>query len=229
VGAFDCSDPAAGGSKQSLFNARLNLGPSGTNLGAWVAAYGAQQANYIIAASKDSAKVLLVTDPEFTTLHYIDQGFRRTVARSHTKIADTLEITAADFTNGQLVPKIQAALLQHPEVDWIRSPYSFATTLGVIPALGPRAGSMDVMGGEGYEPEIDLLRAGKLTAANVVSADWESWAAIDALNSTFRHEAPPDSGFGWIMVDHDHNLPASGTPVPSFDYRAAFEKAWGVS
>jgi ribose transport system substrate-binding protein len=229
VGAFDCSDPAAGGGKQSLFDARLNFGAASKNIGAWVADYGAQQANYIVAATKNRAKVLLVTDPEFTTLHYLDQGFRRAIAKSgHSKIASTLEITAADFTNGQLVPKIQAALLQHPDVDWIRSPFTFATTLGVIPALGARAGQVDVMGGEGYAPEIDLLRAGKITAVNVVSADWESWAAIDAINSTFRHEAPVDSGFGWIMVDSRHNLPASGQPEPSIDYEAAFAKAWGV-
>jgi ribose transport system substrate-binding protein len=100
--------------------------------------------------------------------------------------------------------------------------------LGVIPALGARAGTIDVMGGEGYEPEIDLLRAGKITAVNVVSAAWESWAAIDAINSVFRHEAPVDSGFGWIMTDRRHNLPASGLPEPSVDYEAAFTKAWGV-
>jgi ribose transport system substrate-binding protein len=229
VGAFDCSDPAAGGDKQSLFNARLNFGPSSKNVGAWVAGYGTQQANYIIAATKNRAKVLLVTDPEFTTLHYLDQGFRRTIAKSkHSTIAGTLEITAADFTNGQLVPKLQGALLQHPDANWIRSPFTFATTLGVIPALGARAGKIDVMGGEGYAPEIDLLRAGKITAVNVVSAEWESWAAIDAINSVFRHEAPVDSGFGWTMTDRKHNLPASGGPEPSIDYKAGFEKAWGV-
>jgi ribose transport system substrate-binding protein len=229
VGAFDCDDPAAGGDKESLFDAKLDLGPSGRNVGAWVAAYGATQANYMIAKTGDAAKVLLVTDPEFTTLHYIDEGFRRTISRSKgSTIVSTLQITSADFVNGQLVPKIQAELVKHPDVNWIRSPFTYATTLGVVPALGAGSADVDVMGGEGYEPEIDLIRAGRVTASNVVSADWESWAAIDAINSTFRHEAPVDSGLGWIMTDRRHNLPPSGTPEPSIDYRAAYEKAWGV-
>jgi ribose transport system substrate-binding protein len=229
VGAFDCSDPAAGGSDRDLFNARINFGPKVKNVGAWVAAYGDAQANYVIAKSKNQAKVLLVTAPEFTTLHYIDQGFRRTIRRSKgSEIVSTVEVTTADFVNNQLVPKIQAELLRHPDVDWVRSPFAYATTLGVVPALGSRASGIDVMGGEGTAPEIDLVRSGKITATNVVSLEWESWAVIDTVNSVFRGEEPVDSGFGWVMTDRDHNLPPSGLPQPTFDYKAAYEKAWGV-
>jgi ribose transport system substrate-binding protein len=229
IGAFDCSDPAAGGSDRDLFDARINFGAKVKNVGAWVAAYGDAQANYVIAKSKNQAKVLLVTAPEFTTLHYIDQGFRRTIRRSKgSEIVGTVEVTTADFVNNQLVPKIQAELLRHPDVDWVRSPFAYATTLGVVPALGSRASGVDVMGGEGTEPEIDLVRNGKVTATNVVSLEWESWAVIDTVNSVFRGEKPVDSGFGWVMTDRDHNLPSSGLPEPTFDYKAAYEKAWGV-
>lgn len=229
IGAFDCDDPQAGGARRGLFNATINLGPGVKSIGAWVAAYGAQQANYMIADSKNSAKIMLVTAPEFTTLHYIDQGFRRTISRSGgSKIVSTLQLASADFVNGQLVPKIQAELLRHPEVTWIRSPFTFATTLGVVPALGADASPPKVMGGEGYQPEIDLLRDGRITAVNVVSAAWESWAAIDSLNSAFRNEKPVDSGFGWIMTDRNHNLPPTGQPEPAYDYETAYRKAWGV-
>jgi ribose transport system substrate-binding protein len=221
---------AAGGGKESLFNAKINLGVSAKNVGAWVARYGADQANYIIAKSKNTAKVLLITAPEFTTVHYLDEGFRPTIAKAKgSKIVSTLEIAGADFLNNQLIPKIQAELLRHPEVNWIRSPFTYATTLGVIPALGSSASKIDVMGGEGSAPELDLLRAGKITATNVASGGWESWAAIDALNSVFRHEKPADSGFGWIMTDPQHNLPASGTLEPTIDYKAAYRKAWGIT
>jgi ribose transport system substrate-binding protein len=229
IAAFDCSDPAAGGSDQDLFNAKINLGPEAKTIGAWVAAYGDAQANYVVAKSKNRAKVLLVTGPEFTTLHYIDQGFRRTIRRSkRSEIVSTLDITTADFVGNQLVPKIQAELLRHPEVNWVRSPFAYATTLGVVPALASRTSSVDVMGGEGTEPEMDLLRSDKITATNTVSTEWESWAAVDSINSVFRGEKPVDSGFGWIMADHDHNLPPTGVPKPAIDYKAAYEKAWGV-
>jgi len=91
-----------------------------------------------------------------------------------------LDITTADLTNNQLVPKIQAELLRHPEADWIRSPYTYATTLGIVPALGTRSGDIRVMGNEGFEPELDLIRTGKVTAVNVFFSDWAAWAGIDA-------------------------------------------------
>jgi ribose transport system substrate-binding protein len=229
ISAFDCSDPAAGGANKYMFNASINYGASGKTSGAFVASYGTDQANYIIAKSNNKAKVLLITGPEFTALHYVDKGFRDTIGSSHgSTIVSTLNITLADFLNSQLVTNIEAELLRHPDVNWIRSPFTYATTLGVIPALGSRAASVDVMGGEGYAPEIDLLRAGKITAVNVIPAGWESWAAIDTLNSAFRREKPADAGFGWTMTDRGHNLPVSGMPEPSFDYKTAYEKAWGV-
>ena len=140
----------------------------------------------------------------------------------------TLEVTTADFTSGRLVGKIQAELLRHPEVTWIKSPFTFATTLGIVPALGPNPHRIDVMGGEGLEPELDLLRAGKITAVNVFPSEWFGWAAVDTLNSVFRKEAPAPSGLGWILADATHNLPASGPARLPVDFQAQYEKVWGA-
>jgi ribose transport system substrate-binding protein len=230
IGAFDCNDPAGGGDKRGYFNSRINFGAGGKNLGAWVASYGVDQANYIIAKSNDKANVLLITAPEFTTFHYTDEGFRKTIAKARgSKIVSTLDITNNDFGTNQVMPKIQAELLRHPEVNWIRSPFAFATTIGVVPALGSDTSKIDVMGGEGSQDELDLIREGKIAAAAVATPAWGAWAAIDSLNSVFRHEKPVDSGFGWVMTDRTHNLPASGDFVPAIDYQAAYRKAWGIS
>ena len=97
-----------------------------------MASYGADQANYIVSKSKNRARIIMISDPEFITLVYTDQGFERTIAKSGgSKIVSKLEIAAADFGVGaDLVAKIQAELLSHPEATWIRSPYTYATTLG---------------------------------------------------------------------------------------------------
>jgi ribose transport system substrate-binding protein len=229
IGSFDCDDPLGGGDAKGLFTTRLNFGPRGQDLGKLVESYGEDQANYIIAASENAAKVILLTDPEFTTLRYTDRGFTKTIRQSKgSKIVSRLEITTADFTNGKLVPKIQAELVKHPEATWIRSPYTYVTTLGIVPALGTRAGSIDIMGGEGSQDELDILRAGKITAVNIFPAAWEGWAAIDTMNSSFRGSEPVDSGLGWVLADRDHNVPASGPYEPPIDFRAAFRKVWGV-
>ena len=231
LGSFDCDDPLGGGAKKGLFSAEINFGPRGDDLPELVASYGADQANYIVSKSKNRARIIMISDPEFITLVYTDQGFERTIAKSGgSKIVSKLEIAAADFGVGaDLVAKIQAELLSHPEATWIRSPYTYATTLGVVPALGSQSGKIDVMGGEGHEPELDLLRDGKITAVNIFAADWEGWAAIDTMNSVFRKTPPVDSGLGWVMADAEHNVPASGPFDPRTDYRSQYRKAWAVT
>ena len=228
VGAFDCDDPHGGGAKRGLFSAQISFGPRGEDLGALVSRYGVDQGNYIVAKSKNRAKIIDIQDPEFTTLFYTDRGFRKAIARSGgSEIVATVEITTADFVKNTLVSKIQAELLRHPEADWIRSPYTYTTTLGVVPALGGDS-TIDVMGGEGFEPELDLIRAGRITAVNIFSSEWAAWAGIDTMNSVFRDEAPVDSGLGWAVADEDHNVPPSGPYVPPIDYEAQYRKAWGV-
>jgi ribose transport system substrate-binding protein len=85
------------------------------------------------------------------------------------------------------------------------------------------------MGGEGFKPELDLLRQGKFTAVNVISSSWTGWSSIDTMNSVFLKKPPVDSGIGWTIADKDHNVPASGEIIPSVDYKSAYKKAWGVS
>jgi ribose transport system substrate-binding protein len=229
IGAFDCNDPHGGGAKKGLFSARLNFGPRGKNLGALVAAYGRDEANYIVAKSNNTAKILDISDPEFTTLYYTRQGFKDTIARSHgSQIVSSLDITTADFANFSLTAKIQAELLRHPEINWIRSPYTYATTLGVVPALGANPKNIAVMGGEGFAPELDLVRAGKITAVDIFSSTWLAWAGIDTMNSVFRHEKPAVVGVGTVLADRQHNLPPSGGYEPTIGFRSEYRAAWGV-
>ena len=84
------------------------------------------------------------------------------------------------------------------------------------------------MGGEGFAPELDLIRKGTVTAANVISSDWTGWASVDTMNSLFLKQKPVDSGIGWTITDKTHNLPASGEFVPPVDYKSSYKKAWGV-
>jgi ribose transport system substrate-binding protein len=228
-GSFDCDDPHGGGAKKGLFSADINLEPQATSTADFARGYGADQASYVIAASKNRARILVLNDPEFTTLYYTNDGFQKTIGRAHgAKIVSTLDVTTADFTSGRLVGKIQAELLRHPEVTWIKSPFTFATTLGIVPALGANPHGIDVMGGEGLESELDLLRAKRITAVNVFPSEWFGWAAVDTLNSVFRKEAPAPSGIGWILADATHNLPASGPAKLPVDFQAQYQKVWGT-
>ena len=140
-----------------------------------------------------------------------------------------------EFAGAELGPNLQqkatSALLQHPEANVVKSPYTSATLLGIAPAVkqSGRAGKLYVMGGEGFAPELDLLRAGQgVNAVNIAPSDWTGWAAVDTMNSLFTGKPIADSGLGWQLVDKDHNLTGSGPFVPAVDFKGVYKKAWGA-
>jgi len=233
VYSFDCDDPRADPKNVSapLFSAIVNYGPKAADVAAFTKSYGADQANYIIADSNNEAKIIEITAPEFTVLNYTSDGFKERIQQSGgAEIVSTLQGFQADLLNGQLATKIQAEILKHPEATWVKSPFTYVTTMGVAPSLGAQAGKLKVMGGEGFVEELTLIHEGKVTAVNVISSEWNGWAAVDVINSVFRKEKPADSGIGWTMVDKDHGLPPQDQAFqPPVDFRAAYRKAWGVS
>ena len=142
----------------------------------------------------------------------------------------TLDITQEDILDGNVKTKIQSEILRYPQANWIKSPFTYATTIGIVPALGANPNHLSVMGGEGFHDELDLVRQGKITATNAISSNWTGWAAVDTLNSVFDHQKSADSGIGWTLVDATHNLPTDPNEdfTPLVDYKAEYKKAWGV-
>lgn len=231
--AYDCNDPRAGKGGQPLFSANINYGPEAAkNFGAFAEQYGFAQGQAAIAATNGHAKVVFFNSPTTTVLYYTGTGFLNAIKQcSGCKV-----VANVSFTGLQLGPQLQqmaaSVLLQHPEANVVKSPYTSATLLSIAPAVNAsgRASDLYVMGGEGFQPELDLLRSHQgVNAAMIAPSDWTGWAAVDTMNSLFRHEAPAFSGLGWQLVDATHNLPASGPWDSPVDFKAAYEKAWGIS
>jgi ribose transport system substrate-binding protein len=225
---YDCNDPAENAGSP-LFSSVINFqNLPERSLGAFAESYGRDQANYIISSSSNKARILLLNDPEFTVLKYTAAGFADQIKHSGgAQVVDTLNFTTADL-GAKLTQEIQAELLKHPEVTWIKSPYTYATILSVVQAISNQPGRYSVMGGEGYQPELDLIRSGKITAVNYIDSNWVGWAAIDTMNSVFTHTPTHNSGIGWVLIDATHNLPASGPFQDPINFIAEYKRAWGV-
>ena len=231
--AYDCNDPYAGKGGSPLFSAYINYGPvANKNLGAFAEQYGFAQGQAVIAATGGHANVVFFNDPTVTVLHYTGQGFLNAIKQcSGCKVVANVDFNGLDL-GPQLQQKASSVLLQHPEANAVKSPYTAATLLSIAPAVAfsGRASDLYVMGGEGFEPELDLLRNHQgVNAAMISPSDWTGWAAVDTLNSLFRGEKPAFSGLGWQLVDQNHNLPSSGPWQSPIDFKSAYEKAWGVS
>ena len=230
--AFDCNDPMFGTGGEALFSGVINYGAKAQDIDKFTESYGADQADAIIAATEGKAKVILFNDSEFTVLKYTAKGFKDEMA----KCGGCSIVAEVDFKAAELGPNLQqkaaSILLQHPQANAVKIPYTAAALLGISPAIAasPKASSLYVMGGEGFAPELDLIRTNKgLSAVNIISSEWVGWAAVDTLNSLFLGQTPADSGIGWTLADAKKNIPPSGEFVPPIDFKAAYKKAWGLS
>jgi ribose transport system substrate-binding protein len=230
--AYDCDDPYSGKGGQRLFSGYINYGPvANKNLGAFAEKYGYAQGQAAIAATDGKAKVIFFNDTQVTVLHYTGQGFLNAIKQCK----DCEVVKNIDFTGLQLGPQLlqtaASAILQHPEANVVKSPFTAATLLSIAPAVlqSGRANGLYVMGGEGFADELNLLRNHQGVNAVMISpSDWTGWAAVDSMNSLFQNKKPAYSGLGWQLVDATHNLPGSGAWVPPVDFKAIYLKAWGV-
>jgi len=232
--SYDCNDPYAGKpGTPPLWTGYPNYGAAANkNLGAFAEQYGFAQGQAAIAATHGQAKVVFFNDLEATVLYYTGTGFKNAIKQcSGCKIVDEVDFKGLDL-GPTLQQRAATAILQHPEANVVKSPFTAATLLSIAPAVqqSGRASKLYVMGGEGFQPELDLIRnhAG-VNAVMISPSDWTGWAAIDTMNSLFRHEKPAFSGLGWQLVDPTHNMPASGPWVSPVDFKAIYKKAWGVS
>lgn len=231
--AYDCNDPLVGGTGgKALFAGYTNYGAAANkNLGAFAEQYGFAQGQAAIAATGGKAKVLFFNDPEATVLKYTGRGFLNAIHQcAQCKVLADVEFKGLDL-GPTLQQRAASVLLQHPDANVVKSPFTAATLLSIAPAVqqSGRASKLYVMGGEGFQPELDLLRNHQGVNAVMISpSDWTGWAAVDTLNSLFQGKKPAYSGLGWQLVDATHNLPSSGPWVSPIDFKAAYKKAWGI-
>jgi ribose transport system substrate-binding protein len=203
-----------------------------TDYSALLRILGAAKADWIIARTHGLARVVQLKEDEFLVLKYIREGFEQELATCKTcQIVKTVDFTLADYGSG-LSQKVQGAILQHPEANAVLVPYDTAM-LAVAPAIleSGRSDKLEVMGGEGFPTNIQLIRDNKgQDGACGSSAPWLGYAAVDTLNSVFHGQAPQDSGVGVTLIDREHNLPPQGKGFESkVDFRSAYLKAWGIA
>jgi ribose transport system substrate-binding protein len=228
INGFDCDDPGSpAGVGKSGFSADIQPGGGLTPDEFWKQD-GSDMAKVAIADSHNTAKIISVESDGLAVEVWQHRGFDSTIESSGgSKIVDKVTFTTADFVTGRLTTMVEAALTKHPEATYIKSTFSASTIANVIPAIRASHSKIKVLGGEGLQSELALVRSGQLLATDTTPSAWFGWAAVDTVNSLFRHAKPHDSGLQWVTVMKD-NVPASG-PVEAADYQSAYRKSWGLT
>ncbi|MGN6606513.1 MAG: sugar ABC transporter substrate-binding protein [Jatrophihabitans sp.] len=228
TGAYDCNDPRTGGHAQ--FDGEPYPNDARKTIAAYAAAWGRAKADWVIDKTNGKAVALSIHQTDAFFGADIASAFDREMATCAACKVIKVDTSGTELLTGALPPKISQALLQHPDINAIHTIFDSVPPLGVAQAV-VRSGhksSIAVIGGEGFPANLQLIRsdAGQ-NAAVATDPEWQGWAAADELNRIFAGQATVAEGYGFLLVDASHNLPASGALASRVDFKAAYEKVWG--
>lgn len=223
--SLDCSQSKEG--DESLFDGKVTYttgdGPS------WSRAFGAAQANWIIAKTQGKAKTILFKQDDIQTGVFLREGFEKDFAACTTcEVVHEVEFTLSD-AGPKLQQKAEQALLQAPDANSVVVGYDDLMTAGVQAAIqaSGRKDDLLVVAGGGYEQNMDMVRKNTGQDAGYISEiAWEGYAAADAMNRALAGVEIKSSGNGVGLFDADHNLGTSGPAKVPVDYPALYKKAW---
>ncbi|MFT4008697.1 MAG: substrate-binding domain-containing protein [Nocardioidaceae bacterium] len=239
VNSFDCNDPLVDSSGPQLFDGE-NLAAGGKTYADYLdTVFAPAQADYAITATEGKAKVIMLTENDIVVTQHLAKGFEDELEKcTSCEIVKEVPITLNDLVGGKLQEKVSAALTQHPEANAVYAQYDATILLGVGQAVvAANRPDLISIGTEGLEPNIALIKEGKgQTVAFGSAAMRAGWVAIDGLNRLFSGEKIVDSGMGMQLITKDQ-LPVDPPYYDGnfddqgklrVDYRAAYEKIWGV-
>ena len=194
---------------------------------------GQLMADFVIADSNASAKVLVQDVPAFAVLKAYGDGFKSTLKTGcQACTVSSLDLAPAQLANNGVVPAIVSALQKDKSVKYLVATDG-AFLNGINTAL-KAAGLKDIkiVGGS---PDINNLKAlqnGSQTAWTAAAEDQYGWVALDIIGRKLNGQtiAPADGGRSTIIATKDNTTTtaASGLDAPA-DYRDQYKKLWGLS
>lgn len=220
--SFDCDDPSYTEKSPALYTEVVNVGK---DLPSYFEEYGRVKADYAIAETDGKFKAINIVAPEYQSLQQINKGFVEQVEKcAECEIIETLEIPATQLATGEAAQRIETALGKNPDATVLNIPYD-AMTLTVAQTLAGHE-DMLILGFEGFEPNIELIKQGVQDLALPYEGSFSGWAAADTLNRYFAGETEfPPQGVGYQLIDIE-NAPKSGPAVATVDYKPIYEEVW---
>jgi ribose transport system substrate-binding protein len=230
VGSLDCDAKVYGTGEASLFIPfeALAAAKSGEE---YNLEWGRHQAGTVIDQTKGEAKV--ITAPyEAASGELVEQGWKEELEKCPgCEIVGEVPWNATELVNGTMAKNMETALLRYPEANAVLSQFDVTDEVLAKPVLDAgRAASTPVMGGEAGASVQALIREekGYSGTAGAIDLTQMGWAAIDTINRYLRHQPTVPEAVGFGLVDSEHLSPGEGGYLSPLNYKAAYEKIWGV-
>ena len=194
---------------------------------------GELMADYVIADSNATAKVLVEDIPAFAVLKAFGDGLKSKLKSGCSACTVTpLDNAPAQLANNGVVPSIISALQKDKSIKYLAATDG-AFLNGINTAL--KAAGLNDIKIVGGSPDINNLQAlqnGSQTAWTAAAEDQYGWVALDIIGRKLNGQAiaPADGGRSTIVATKENTTTtaASGLDAPA-DYRDQYKKLWGLS
>jgi ribose transport system substrate-binding protein len=195
---------------------------------------GKLAANVDIAGGNGHPNTLFVTEKDVAC----DSARGKAFTAEYKKLCPSCQLTELDYdgtTMQQSLPKqLQAALVQHPNVDWIQAVFDGAASIAVTQVQqSGKQSKISVVGLDGNAPNIQLIRDGDVQKYDIALAQEEDgWQAVDAAARVYSGQ-PVDYNIpvNFLLVSSKNvgQIPSSNVWPGSPNYPAYFAKLWNQS
>jgi ribose transport system substrate-binding protein len=193
---------------------------------------GNELANYVIADSNDSASVLFVTVPAYTTFVPVQQAFSSKLGSCRSCTMNPLDITIPQLQGGQLVPAVVSALQKAPQTKYVVS-VNGAFLAGLPAALSAAglSGKFKIVSASASTANEQDVKSG-VERATMGDGGFQygGWLDVDVV---LRHLegmkiVPGDGGFPTpLLTKANVGTPSPDDNVPA-NYPQQFAKLWKV-
>jgi len=197
--------------------------------------FGRFAADAVMVKDGPNAKVITTFGSGDHQFELMGEGYKNEIAKcSGCTTITNVDWQIADLTpNGPWITALRDQLTKHPEATTVYLPFAFlATSLSGAQAMREAGSTAKGIGGFGSFDLMDAIRAGQWdTATSAYDLDWIGWGAVDAINRAFNGQPAVPEGIGYVLVDKDHNLPATAGKDyhTTIDFKTIYKKSWGVS
>jgi ribose transport system substrate-binding protein len=185
---------------------------------------------YIAQKSGGKASVLMWYYPEFGISKLRHDAAKKALAEYCDCKVESIEVKISEW-NTTLPERVNALLLQHPDITWIYSPAD-ETAIDAANAIkeSGKSGKVHVVGGNGNLQALQAIKTDPDYVATAgVSYAFSSWSSIDNANRILAGQKPVKTKTAVRVIDASNSsvIPAGQYYGGDVDFRSHYKKIWG--
>jgi ABC-type sugar transport system substrate-binding protein len=187
-------------------------------------------ADYLIAESEGTAKVIAIDVTEFPASQMIIDGFRKELEGcGGCELIDTLGVTFSEFATG-IPQKVVSALQQNPDAEYIFAPFDGMAQLAIggINQAG-RRGEVQAVATGGEPASLESIEDDGGQIATVAQPqEWQGWAMVDQALRVLAQEERVDHPFPLRLFDAQNIKNPNKLWKGDVNFRQQFRELWGL-